>query len=82
MFLSAGNLRGMSRQAVPLVLEESQRLALRELARADRTPQALAFRARLILRYEELGEVKGVAKVEGTSRPTVTMWRDRFLAEG
>jgi hypothetical protein len=42
----------MSRRAVPLVLEDSQRLALRELERADSTPQALAFRARLILRYE------------------------------
>jgi len=72
----------MPRRAVPLVLEESQRFSLRELERADSTPQALAFRARLILRYEELGEVKAVAEAEGTTRPTVTLWRDRFLASG
>lgn len=72
----------MSRRAVPLALEDAQRLALRELERADSTPQALAFRARLILRYEELGAVKLVAEAEGTSRPTVTLWRDRFLASG
>ncbi|MEY4489137.1 MAG: hypothetical protein RIQ79_1645 [Verrucomicrobiota bacterium] len=72
----------MSRRAVSLVLKDSQRSALRELERADSTPQALAFRARLILRYEELGEVKRVAEEEDTSRPTVTMWRNRFLASG
>ena len=72
----------MPRRAVPLVLEDSQRGALRELERADGTPQALAFRARLILRYEELGGVGRVAQAEGTSRPTVTLWRDRFLAAG
>ena len=72
----------MSRRAIPLVLDDEQLAALRELERADNTPQALAFRARLVLRYAELGEVKKVAKEEGTTRPTVTMWRDRFLAAG
>ena len=72
----------MSRKSVPVVLSEVQRKALRELERADTTPQALAFRARLILRCEDLGEVKRVAEAERTSRPTVTMWRDRFLATG
>jgi transposase len=72
----------MSRKAVPVVLEDSQRRALRELERADGTPQALAFRARLILRCEELGEIKWVAQAERTSRPTVILWRNRFLAAG
>jgi transposase len=72
----------MSRKAVPVVLEESQRRALRELERADGTPQALAFRARLILSYERLGQIKLVAQAERTSRPTVILWRNRFLAGG
>lgn len=72
----------MSRRAVRLVLADAQRSALRALERADSTPQALAFRARLILRCEELGAVKRVAEAERTSRPTVTMWRDRLLASG
>ena len=72
----------MARRAIPLVLDDEQLAALRELERADNTPQALAFRARLVLRYAELGEVVKVAKEEGTTRPTVTMWRDRFLAAG
>jgi transposase len=72
----------MARRAVSLVLADEQRAALSELERADGTPQALAFRARLILRYEELGEVRRVAQEEKTSRPTVILWRDRFLASG
>jgi transposase len=72
----------MSRKAAPVVLEESQRAALHELARADSTPQALAFRARIVLACAAGRDDTQVAAQEHTSRPTVGLWRKRFLSAG
>ena len=51
------------------------------LTRASSTPQALAFRCRLILRLaQEDRPTNGTVAAElGCSRNTVTLWRTRFL---
>lgn len=54
---------------------------LRTLTRASSTPQALAFRCRIILRLaQEDRPTNGTVAAElGCSRNTVTLWRTRFL---
>jgi hypothetical protein len=54
---------------------------LQALARASSTPQALAFRCRIILRLaQEDQPTNGTVAAElGCRRNTVTLWRTRFL---
>ncbi len=54
------------------------------LTRASSTPQALAFRARLVLRIAQDDQpTNGTVAVEfGCSRNTVALWRTRFLEQG
>jgi transposase len=72
----------MARKAPPLVLSETQRRELTKLANADGTPQSLAFRARVVLCREQLGNDGLAAKAQKTSRQTVLLWRQRFMASG
>jgi transposase len=72
----------MPRPSTPVSLEESQQAALLELVRADTTPQALAFRARLVLACAQGGDDTAVAQAEQTTRQTVGVWRKRFLTAG
>ncbi len=50
-------------------------------ARRRKTAQALALRARIVLRCAEGGTIAGVARDLGVARGTVSKWRSRFLAE-
>lgn len=67
-----------------VVLSEEQRQQLEKLVRAGSTPQALVFRARLILRMAEPDHPTNleVAAAFGCNRHTVGTWRQRFLDQG
>jgi len=57
---------------------------LQALARAGSTPQALAFRCRIILRAAAAADPTNqvVAADVGCDRHTVGVWRERFVAAG
>jgi transposase len=70
----------MPRQAPRSVLDPYELIDLRRLARAPSTPQALAFRARLILRCAHAPSPTNhaVAAALGCDPDTVSKWRRRF----
>jgi transposase len=67
-----------------IVLTDSQRAGLEALVRAGSTPQALAFRCRLILRIaaDDHPTNLEVAAELRCDRHTVGIWRNRYLAHG
>ena len=67
-----------------LVLSAELRDRLQTLARASSTPQALAFRCRIILRAAAPGHStnQDVAADLDCDRHTVGLWRERFAAHG
>lgn len=67
-----------------VVLNDEQRLQLEKLVRAGSTPQALGFRARLVLRAAEPDRPRNleIAAEFGCDRQTVATWRRRFLEQG
>jgi Winged helix-turn helix len=67
-----------------LVLAADLRDRLQTLARASSTPQALAFRCRIILRAAAPGHPTNqeVAAALDCDRHTVGLWRERFAAHG
>ena len=60
------------------------RALLEALVRAGSTPQALAFRCRLVLRASEADHPSNqdIAAELGCDRHTVGQWRERFVAHG
>ena len=60
------------------------RARLDAMCRAGSTPQALAFRTRLVLRAAAPDQPTNteIAAEFGCERHTVGMWRNRFLKEG
>jgi transposase len=70
--------------ACPLRLTDDERQSLESLARAHSTPQALAFRCRLILRTAESDTPPNlrVAADMHCHRQTVRLWRTRYLEHG
>jgi hypothetical protein len=70
----------MARQAPRIVLSPYELIDLRQLANAHSTPQALAFRARLILRCAGPDKPTSgrVAAELGCATETVSKWRWRF----
>jgi hypothetical protein len=70
----------MPREAPRIVLDPYELLDLRRLARAPSTPQALAFRARLVLRCARAPSPTNddVAADLGCDSDTVCKWRGRF----
>jgi len=70
----------MSRRAEAILLSEQERATLQGWARARSQPQRLVQRARIILLAAEGVENQAIAHRVGTSRPTVQLWRERFLA--
>jgi len=74
--------RPRGRPKVELSLSGEQRGALERWARRPKTAQALALRARIVLRCAE-GLSNGAVAVEfGVHAATVGKWRRRFVAEG
>ena len=70
--------------ASPLRLTDDERQGLESLARAHSTPQALAFRCRLILRVAapETPTNLRVAADMPCHRQTVSLWRTRYREHG
>jgi hypothetical protein len=67
-----------------LVLAPELRERLQALARASSTPQALAFRCRIILRAAAPAHPtnQAVAHALDCDRHTVGLWRERFAEQG
>ena len=71
-------------RAAPVALPAQQRQELLRLARAGSTPQALALRARIVLRAadEDRPTNLQIAAELGCDNDTVGTWRRRFAKEG
>ena len=68
--------------AEPLAITEDQRRTLEQWLRAQKTPQQVAVRARIILLAAEGAANNRIAGELGVSRSTVILWRDRFAGGG
>jgi transposase len=73
----------MCREAPRIVLTDLEEIHLRRLVRAHATPQALAFRARVVLRCAAADRPRNdhVAAELGCDADTVSKWRRRFRAQ-
>ena len=63
------------------VISDEQRVVLERWVGAQKTPQSVAMRARIVLLAGQGASNSETARVLGVSRPTVILWRARF-AEG
>ena len=70
----------MSRKATPIVLSLGERAMLDMWARGKRFPVRLVQRAQIILMAASGALNQDIAAKLGTTRPTIQLWRDRFLA--
>jgi len=70
--------------APPIILAQNARLELQTLARAHSTPQALALRARMVLRAAAVDQPTNlqIGHELGCSNLTVGKWRRRYLELG
>ena len=70
--------------ACPVTLASEEHARLESLVRAHSTPQALAFRCRLILRIAAPDQPSNlqVATEMACERHTAGRWRQRYLAHG
>jgi transposase len=73
-------LSPMSRQAPAVVLSPEERATLQSWAKARSQPQRLVLRAQVVLMAAEGIENQEIAVRLRISRPTVQLWRQRFLA--
>jgi transposase len=64
-----------------LILTADERAALRQLTRRQKTAQAVAFRARIILHCAQGLNNQTVAQVLSTRASTVGKWRARFVQD-
>ncbi|MGC8487071.1 MAG: IS630 family transposase [Clostridia bacterium] len=69
------------RPVAPLTLTAEERATLETWARRRQTGQALALRARIVLRCAEGVSNQAVAAELGISRPMVGKWRQRFVTD-
>jgi transposase len=67
-----------------IVLSQDQHQQLQTLARASSTPQALAFRCRIILdaAADDHPTNQQIAEQLDCDRHTVGQWRERYVAHG
>ena len=63
-------------------LSEEQRALLERWAAAQKTPQSIAVRARIVLAASAGESNSQIARTLGVSRPTVILWRRRFADGG
>ena len=70
--------------ASAIELAEALRERLEALARARSTPQALAFRCRIVLRASQDDHLSNqdIAAEMGCNRHTIGQWRERFVEHG
>ena len=65
-----------------MVLSEDQRLELSRIAQSRSLPAGYVFRGRLILMVAEGASYNSVKLRLGTTAPTISRWKQRFLAAG
>jgi transposase len=70
----------MSRTAPSIVLSPDEATALHAWARSRTMPARLVERARIVRLAANGVRNKDIARILGISRPTVQLWRQRFLA--
>lgn len=66
--------------ALPMTME--QRRTLEGWIRAGTTPQRMVLRSKICLHAADGRSNNAIAKELGISRPTVLLWRERFLKQG
>jgi transposase len=71
----------MGRPLAPLTLSESERDELRSITRSRSMPQSLATRARMVLLSADGESNTDIAERLGLSKPTVGIWRKRYLTQ-
>ena len=71
----------MGRPLAPLTLSESERDELRSITRSRSMPQSLATRARIVLLSADGESNTDIAERLGLSKPTVGIWRKRYLTQ-
>ena len=70
----------MSRKAAQIILSPEERAIVDEWARSRTMPLRVVQRARIILMASSGIDSQDIAKELDISRPTVQLWRQRFLA--
>src|SRR5882757_6330063 len=65
-----------------VVLNEEQQLELSRIAQSRSLPAGYVFRARLILMLAEGASFSTIKQRLGTTAPTISRWKQRFLASG
>ena len=70
----------MSRRAAPIVLSPEERATIDMWARGKRFSVRLVQRAQIVLMAADAVLNQDIAARIGTTRPTVQLWRERFLA--
>ncbi|HAM49327.1 MAG TPA: IS630 family transposase [Nitrospiraceae bacterium] len=70
----------MSRRAAEIILSDEEQSKITMWAKGRRFPARLVQRAQIILMAARGAFSKDIAAKLGTTRPTVQLWRDRFLA--
>jgi hypothetical protein len=71
----------MPRNPVPVV-SESDRKVLESWVRSTSVPAGLARRARIVLLAADGTGTNEIVDKTGSTRPTVTAWRNRYITEG
>ena len=71
----------MPRNPVPVV-PEADRKVLESWVRSTSVPAGLARRARIVLLAADGTGTNEIVDKTGSTRPTVTAWRNRYIAEG
>jgi len=71
----------MGRPLAPLTLLESEREELRSITRSRSMPQSLATRARIVLLSADGESNTDIAERLGLSKPTVGIWRKRYVTQ-
>ena len=72
----------LSRPLAQLELSEEERTTLTRWMQRPKTAQALALRARVVLRSAEGLSNQAVAAQLGVNQETVGKWRARFVSKG
>ena len=67
---------------VALAITEEQRATLQTWIAARNSPQKVVFRSRIVLAAASGASNRRIARELNTSRPTVVLWRNRFLVGG
>lgn len=68
--------------AVPLAISEQEQTILQKLAHAPSTPQGIAIRIRIVLLAGSGMANYAIARKLSVGRPTVLLWRERFMDKG